>query len=134
MSVVAGLTLDEREALAESISPDRIEADRAAQDAADEQREQAAEADAQDIRDRSEPAQAAVTEALDDLLLAMSALLDAREKYASARAAGKNLQARARKLDLPIPVLDEYAERVLKQREVRRINQGWLELIHQQIR
>jgi hypothetical protein len=94
MATMEPLTLDERETLADQISPDRLAADRAAQDEQDAQAEQARVAELQDISDRLEPTQAAVTEALDELLAAVQSLMDVREKYASVRAEGKELTTR----------------------------------------
>jgi hypothetical protein len=131
---VTDLPLDEREALADSISPKRLAADRAAQDAQDAQAEQARVAELQDISERIEPTQFAVSDALDEVLAAMQALMDVREKYASVRAEGKELQARARALDIPVPVLEDYATRVLTDYEARKLNESWLRLIHTQLR
>lgn len=131
---VAELSIDEREALADSISPERLAADRAAQDEQDEQTEQARLAELQDISDRLEPTQFAVSEALDEVLGAMKMLMSARDKYRAAREDGKVLAGRARKADVPVPVFTDYATRVLTDYEARKLNHAWLELIHEQIR
>ncbi len=76
----------------------------------------------------------AVEVALDELILAMGALLDARTKYANARGAGRALRARARKAEVPVPRLDDYASRVLTDYPTRKIDDAWRVAIVSEIR
>lgn len=130
---VADLSIDDREALADSLSPERLAADRALVTAAEEKAAEWEQANEAEIRELSESAQADATLKLDNLLLAMGNLIDARLAYSQAQDAGKAIQARARKADLPVPLIDNYPTRVLGDYSTRKIDQAWRQTIASRI-
>jgi hypothetical protein len=101
-------------------------AEAAAQDAAAERAE---------VRETSAAMLEANQEALDRLVLAMSAQIDARMQYAEVRDAGRSLQSRGRKLDIPVPVYESYADRVRSHDgDARSVDQTWRSVVVSEIR
>lgn len=131
---VADLPLAEREALAESLSPERLASDRAAQLAADERAAERKRDNENEIREAIPATIVAVNEALLELTASMSALIEARAKYASARSAAAAIQSRARAAGIDVEVVPSYADLVLRDRAARQLNGEWLTTISSQIR
>ncbi len=127
------MTLDAREELAESLSPGKLAEDRALVVAAEAKAAEWEQANEAEIIELSERAQADATKALDELLLVMVALTAAREVYKQAQDAGAEIRARARKANLPVPLIENYPTRVLTDYPTRQIDQAWRQTIASRI-
>jgi hypothetical protein len=109
----ADLTLEDREALAESLNPLALARER---EAADLRAEAEANVEAGDLAELAAlipQAEADLDEALLALTVSMSAHIEARARYDHVSDAGRAVAARARKADIPGPVLRGFPELML---------------------
>lgn len=134
MATMEPLTIDEREALAASLDPEKLAADRALVIAAEAKAAERDEAEEAEIREAIPATIEAVNDALLDLTASMSAHIEARAKYASARSAAAAIQSRARSAGIEVEVVPSYADFVLRDRAARQLNGEWLTTIVSQIR
>jgi hypothetical protein len=121
LRIEAELTLEDRESLRDALNPNQIARDRAEADARRDAERVVMVNEAEQVADGLVAADAEITIRLDELLLSISSMLDARMRYARSREGGASLQRRARKLEIDCPTFDSFSDRVRSDPSARTI-------------